>query len=139
MSQPTQQAKVLALEVGCGFNRGFYNCFKERPMTSRRQRNTLDTAKFNAKSMAIIAVAALCMHAARSQTPPATAKPPMTAAVDGASSETARYMEAFARTDGKLSKEEAENLPAIAQRFEQIDGDQDGFISQAEYLDALKP
>jgi hypothetical protein len=112
-------------------------------MTSRRQRNTLDTAKFNARSMAIIAVAALCMHTARSQTPPASARPPMTTAADGAGSETARYMEAFVRTDksadGKLSKDEAENLPAIAQRFEQIDADKDGFISRAEYLEALKP
>jgi EF hand len=39
--------------------------------------------------------------------------------------------------DGKLSKDEFENLPAIAQRFQQIDANKDGFISKTEYLDAL--
>ncbi len=112
-------------------------------MTSRRQRNTLDAAMFNTRSVAIIAIAALCMHAASAQTTPATAKPPMNAASGSTASETVRYIEAFERADknadGKLSKDEAENLPAIAQRFEQIDTDKDGFISKAEYLEALKP
>lgn len=94
-----------------------------------RRRSTLDTFKFNAMSLAIIASAALCSPSFAQTTAPAT--------------DTARYMEAFERSDkngdGKLSKEEAESLPAIAQRFEQIDVDKDGMISKAEYLDALKP
>jgi EF hand len=115
-------------------------------MTSRKRRNTLDTALFNASSLAIIALSSLCMHAARAQTNPGTAapsasKPAVTA--EGGNMETVRYMEAFERADkngdGKLSKEEAENMPAIAQRFEQIDTDKDGNISKAEYLEALKP
>ena len=36
--------------------------------------------------------------------------------------------------DGKLSRTEAENLPAVAQRFEQIDTDRDTFVSRAEFM-----
>ncbi len=95
-----------------------------------RRRYTLDMHKFNATSVAIIAAAALYMpHAHAQTTAPAT--------------DTARYMEAFERSDkngdGKLSKEEAEALPAISARFDQIDADKDGAISKAEYLEALKP
>jgi EF hand len=103
---------------------------------TRRRRTLLEAGKFNAMSMAIIAVAALQIGAVYAQTPaPAAPAAP--------SADTARYLEAFDRADknadGKLSKEEAENLPAIAQRFEQIDTDKDGAISKAEYLEALKP
>ncbi len=101
---------------------------------TRRRRTLLEASKFNALSMAIIAVAAFQIGSVSAQTPAAPAAP---------SADTARYMEAFARADknadGKLSKEEAENLPAIAQRFEQIDADKDGAISKTEYLEALKP
>jgi EF hand len=104
---------------------------------TRRRRTLLEASKFNAMSMAIIAVAALQIGSVYAQTPAPGAKPAAPTA------DTARYMEAFERADknadGKLSKEEAENLPAIAQRFEQIDTDKDGAISKAEYLEALKP
>lgn len=95
-----------------------------------RKRYTINAPKFNAMSIAIISAAAMVMPYTYAQTTaPAT--------------DTARYMEAFDRSDkngdGKLSKEEAESLPAIAQRFDQIDADKDGAISKAEYLDALKP
>ncbi len=106
-------------------------------MTSRRRRILIDTRKFNAMSVAIISTAAMYVGAAQAQMTAPSSKPPT------ASPDTARYLEAFERSDknadGKLSKEEAESLPAIAQRFEQIDTDKDGFISKAEYLEALKP
>ncbi len=102
---------------------------------TRRRRTLLEASKFNAMSIAIIAVAALQIGSVYAQTPaPAAPAAP--------SADTTRYLEAFDRADknadGKLSKEEAENLPAIAQRFEQIDADKDGAISKAEYLEALK-
>jgi Ca2+-binding EF-hand superfamily protein len=106
-----------------------------------KKRYTIDTSKFNTMSIAIISAAALYMPMAYAQTT-APSAPAAPAAPAAASPDTAKYMEAFARADknadGKLSKEEAENLPAIAQRFDQIDTDKDGSISQAEYLAALK-
>ncbi len=101
---------------------------------TRRRRTLLQASKFNAMSLAIIALATLQIDAAYAQNPPPAANP---------SADTVRYLEAFERADknadGKLTKEEAENLPAIAQRFEQIDTNKDGAISQTEYLEALKP
>jgi hypothetical protein len=112
-------------------------------MTTHRRRTPLETYKFNAMSMAIIAVAALHINTATAQMTAPSSPAPTQSPSNSASPDTARYLEAFARADknndGKLSKEEAENLPAIAQRFEQIDVDKDGAISKAEYLEALKP
>ncbi len=106
-------------------------------MTFRQLRKPINSKRFNALSVAIISAAALYMPMSYAQT---TA--PSQPASAASSSDTARYMEAFVRADkngdGKLSKEEAESLPAIANRFEQIDTDKDGSISQAEYLAALK-
>lgn len=108
-----------------------------------RKRYSIDTSKFNTMSIAIISAAAMYLPMAHAQmTAPSQPAPAAPAGPAAASPDTAKYMEAFARADknadGKLSKEEAENLPAIAQRFDQIDADKDGSISQAEYLSALK-
>jgi Ca2+-binding EF-hand superfamily protein len=111
-------------------------------MTVRRRRFTLDATKFNAMSIAIISFASMHLSTAYAQlAAPSTAA---SSASNSAASngDEARYLEAFGRADkdgdGKLSKIEAENLPAIAQRFDSIDVNKDGFISQAEYLTALK-
>lgn len=102
-------------------------------MKGNRRRTKLDAGKFNAISVAIISAAVLHFSLASAQTAaPATAATP----------DTVKYMEAFKRADkngdGKLSKEEAENMPAIAQRFDAIDADKDSAISENEYLAALK-
>jgi hypothetical protein len=44
----------------------------------------------------------------------------------------AAFDRADANKDGKLSRTEAENLPVVAQRFEQIDTDRDTFVSRQE-------
>ncbi len=94
--------------------------------------------------------------AAGAQTPPdtATSRPitqmtspsaaPAAPAAPKAAATSSKDMEAsFVRADtnkdGKLSREEAEQLPALAQRFEQIDTDGDKFISRAEFDKAMKP
>lgn len=50
---------------------------------------------------------------------------------------------AFARADsnhdGKLSRTEAERLPAISLRFDQLDTNKDQYLSRDEFNNALKP
>lgn len=48
----------------------------------------------------------------------------------------AAFGRADANKDGKLDRQEAEHLPAVAQRFEQIDTNHDTFISLAELTKA---
>jgi EF hand len=111
-------------------------------MKSKR-RSFLNATKFNTLSLAIISASALSSSPLRAQMTAPSQPAPAAAAGGTPTPETARYLEAFDRadknTDGKLSKEEAENMPAVAQRFEQIDKDKDGSISKQEYLEALKP
>ena len=48
----------------------------------------------------------------------------------------AAFNRADANKDGKLDRQEAEHLPAVALRFEQIDANHDTFISLAELTKA---
>jgi hypothetical protein len=48
----------------------------------------------------------------------------------------AAFNRADVNRDGKLSRAEAEHFPAVAQRFEQIDSNHDGFISRDEFNQA---
>ena len=48
----------------------------------------------------------------------------------------AAFGRADANKDGKLDRQEAEHLPAVAQRFDQIDANHDTFISLAELTKA---
>ena len=45
----------------------------------------------------------------------------------------AAFVRADANKDGKLDKKEAENMPLIAERFEQLDTNADGFLSREEF------
>ena len=51
---------------------------------------------------------------------------------DSSADVDAAFDRADANKDGKLSRTEAESLPSVAQRFEQIDTDRDTFISREE-------
>ncbi len=60
--------------------------------------------------------------------------------VPGAGAETAQssaasaaFDRADANADGKLSPQEAQQLPAIGNRFEQLDSNRDGFLSRPEF------
>jgi Ca2+-binding EF-hand superfamily protein len=44
------------------------------------------------------------------------------------------FKRADANGDGKLSKTEAARLPAIADRFDALDTDKDGFLSMGEFM-----
>jgi Ca2+-binding EF-hand superfamily protein len=48
----------------------------------------------------------------------------------------AAFNRADVNRDGQLSRTEAEHFPAVAQRFEQIDSNHDGFISREEFNQA---
>lgn len=50
----------------------------------------------------------------------------------------AAFVKADKNKDGKLSREECDALPAVAQRFEQIDADGDKFLSRDEFDKAMK-
>jgi Ca2+-binding EF-hand superfamily protein len=44
------------------------------------------------------------------------------------------FKRADANADGKLSKEEAARLPAIAAKFAELDVDKDGALSMSEFM-----
>lgn len=102
----------------------------------------------------VVLVAALAMgaaSAARAQnSPPSPASPssPSAQMMPSATAGTiapnrvtrqdleAAFNRADTNRDGKLSRQEAEHFPALAQRFELIDTDHDTFISRSEFSSA---
>lgn len=65
--------------------------------------------------------------------PAAAADKPMSAK-DMASA----FTKADANKDGKLDKMEAEGVPGLAAKFEQVDADSDKMVSKAEFEKAMK-
>ena len=51
----------------------------------------------------------------------------------------AAFTKADANKDGKLDKMEAEGIPGLAARFDQVDADGDKSVSKAELTKAMKP
>jgi hypothetical protein len=49
------------------------------------------------------------------------------------------FKRADANQDGKLSKEEAARMPAIAAKFDELDKDKDGSLSMAEFMAGYAP
>jgi hypothetical protein len=109
-------------------------------MTQRR----FTIKNFEAKSVALfgglLVVASVATAQVTAPKAPAAAGTTPAAASGGADP---KMMEVFDRADkngdGKLSKAEAESLPAVSQRFDQIDTDKDGSISKKEFEEAVKP
>ncbi|WP_042422011.1 hypothetical protein [Comamonas granuli] len=101
---------------------------------------------FDARS--VLLFAALAMGAAasvRAQTPaappaPRTQASPFSAgaAAPAASPADAAFERADTNHDGQLSPEEAQALPAIADRFEQLDKNRDGMLSREEFYEGAK-
>jgi EF hand len=106
---------------------------KGTTMKSRR-RQLIDN--FEARSVGLFGalIFAASMAHAQAQAP---------AAPSAAGADNAKMTEAFDRADknrdGSLTKDEADSLPAVAQRFEQIDSDKNGAISKKEFEEAVKP
>lgn len=68
---------------------------------------------------------------------PATSSPNFTTG-PGQSSTAEAFKRADVNADGKLSAQEAATLPAIANRFQQLDTDHDGSLSRTEFEKGAK-
>jgi ABC-type phosphate transport system substrate-binding protein len=69
---------------------------------------------------------------------PTTSSTNSTAPTATGSSSPAAFDRADANADGKLSAEEAATLPAIGNRFEQLDADRDSSLSRTEFEKGAK-
>ena len=108
------------------------------------QRHTRFTA-FEARSLMLIASVTLGVagsaYAQSTAAPaaPATSAAPAAPATPASDAEiTAAFTKADKNSDGKLSREEAAMLPAVAANFEKVDGDKDGAVNLAEFSKAMK-
>lgn len=96
------------------------------------QRQTRITA-FETRSLMLIASVTLGVAgSAYAQSTAAPAAPASDADV------TAAFVKADKNGDGKLTREEAAALPAVAVSFDRIDADKDGAVSSAEFAKAMK-
>lgn len=87
---------------------------------------------FEARSLLLLASVTLGVAGnAYAQSTAAPAKPADTEI-------TAAFTKADKNADGKLSKDEATTLPALAAKFDSADADKDGTISAAEFGKAMK-
>ena len=95
-------------------------------------------ANFEACSVALLAaftIGTAPFARAQGSTPPM----PATQGSSSDAGSAAAFARADKNKDGKLSPEEAQALPAVAERFRQIDTDGDGAISRAEFDQAVRP
>lgn len=120
--------------------------------TGAKKRSRHFIPNFEMRSVLLFAVLTIGAAATQAQTSPAApaatqrGAPPQvvlsgTAGVVPANKGVSRGAEAaFMRADndrdGKLSRQEIEHFPALAQRFEQIDTNRDSFISRGEFNQA---
>ncbi|HXE23076.1 MAG TPA: EF-hand domain-containing protein [Rhodoferax sp.] len=97
---------------------------------------------FEARSLMIIAAwavgSAAAVHAQTPYSPPPRQGAPMTTPSGAKEDAGAAFTRADTNHDGKLSREEAQAIPALAQHFDEIDANHDGFISREEYDKAMK-
>lgn len=89
-------------------------------------------ANFEARSLMLIA--GLTLGAAGAAFAQSTAAP--AAAMD--TEVSAAFTKADKNSDGKLSREEAAALPAVAANFDKVDSDRDGAVNLAEFSKAMK-
>lgn len=97
-------------------------------------RHYVRLTSFEARSLLLIASVTLGVAGnAYAQSTAAPAKPATTD-----TEVTAAFTKADKNSDGKLSRDEAASLPAVAASFDRVDTDKDGTISAAEFGKAMK-
>lgn len=94
----------------------------------------MDRTQFLRPLLCTTAALAALLGATPATSQPAAPEPPPAMA-----SAEAAFRRADTNADNRLSKAEAESLPAIAARFAELDKDKDGFLSMAEFLSAFAP
>ena len=121
------------------------DCFltlKVPSMSTINKRKKYFIPNFEARSVLLVATLTFAgIAGAQGQTSspaPARDAPAATGSVPANKATSTDVNAAFDRADadkdGKLSRTEAENLPAVAQRFEQSDTDRDTFVSREELM-----
>ena len=99
-----------------------------------RQTRSLDTPMLQlAQRIAAVTLASITLGApigAQAQ----TAGPAVQQAAAGDKVAADAFKRADSNQDGKLSKEEAARLPAIAAKFDELDKDKDGSLSMDEFM-----
>jgi EF hand len=106
--------------------------FKSRTLIAGAAITLLSTSAVWAQSTAP-AMGGAAPTAPTSPAPAAAADKPMSA-----KEMSAAFTKADANKDGKLDKMEAEGVPGLAAKFEQVDADGDKFVSKAEFEKAMK-
>jgi EF hand len=89
----------------------------------------------NFEVRSVLLVSALVLGCAGMAQAQSTAPPMAAAPQANASSKDidAAFAKADTNKDGKIDKKEAQNMPAIAERFDQMDSNGDGFLSREEF------
>ena len=92
----------------------------------------------NFELRSVLLLSALALGAATAAQAQSTAAPMAAAPQANASAKEldAAFAKADVNKDGKLDKKEAQTMPAVADRFEQLDSNGDGFISREEFSKA---
>jgi Ca2+-binding EF-hand superfamily protein len=103
-------------------------------MSTINKRKKYFIPNFEARS--VLLVAAMALGAAAGVQAQSTAPAMQGTPKASAKEMDAAFVRADANKDGKLDKKEAEMMPAIAERFEQLDTNGDGFISREEFAKA---
>ena len=89
----------------------------------------------NFEAVSVVLVAALALGAAVAHAQ--STAPPMTAAPTSSAKDIdAAFVKADVNKDGKLDKAEAQTMPVVAERFDKLDANADGFLSREEFAKA---
>lgn len=98
------------------------------------------TSAFETRSVALFTALLLGSAAASAQSTaqPMTNAPAAATSAPAASASADAFKRADTNGDQRLSREEAKQLPAVAQNFDRLDADKDGSVSLAEFEKGVK-